>query len=103
MNIIVTAGDGFIGSYICERLEKDPNNRIFSPNSYFTGKETNKVPNVTYIRGDSYNISKFFNFIPDIVYHLGEYSRVEKVLMILKRYLNITYRERPLFLSFRKK
>lgn len=76
--ILVTGGAGFIGSNLCERLSKDPENEVFSLDNYFTGSEQNHVPNVTYIKGSTEEIFELINFSPKIVYHLGEYSRVEQ-------------------------
>lgn len=76
--ILVTGGAGFVGSHLCERLAKDPNNQVYSLDNYFTGSEENHVPNVCYIKGETVDIAKLVNFKPDMVYHLGEYSRVEQ-------------------------
>ncbi len=76
--ILVTGGAGFVGSHLCERLAKDPQNEVYSLDNYFTGSKTNHVENVTYIEGSTSDISKLVTFKPDIVFHLGEYSRVEQ-------------------------
>ncbi|HLD23956.1 MAG TPA: NAD-dependent epimerase/dehydratase family protein [Sulfuricurvum sp.] len=76
--ILVTGGAGFVGSHLCERLSKNPNYEVYSLDNYFTGSETNHVPNVTYIKGETAQISELITFNPDMVYHLGEYSRVEQ-------------------------
>lgn len=76
--ILVTGGAGFVGSHLCERLAKDPQNEVYSLDNYFTGSKTNHVENVTYIEGSTSDISKLVPFKPDIVFHLGEYSRVEQ-------------------------
>lgn len=76
--IVVTGGAGFVGSHLCERLAKDPNNEVYSLDNYFTGNKNNHVDNVTYIEGSTVDITKLVDFKPDILYHLGEYSRVEQ-------------------------
>ncbi len=76
--ILVTGGAGFVGSHLCERLSKIPNNEVYSLDNYFTGSENNHVPNVTYIKGNTIDIADLVLFQPDMVYHLGEYSRVEQ-------------------------
>jgi len=76
--ILVTGGAGFVGSHLCERLAKDPNNDVYSLDNYFTGSKENHVDNVTYIEGLTVNIATLIDFKPDMVYHLGEYSRVEQ-------------------------
>ena len=76
--ILVTGGAGFVGSHLCERLAKDPNNDVYSLDNYFTGSRENHIANVTYIEGSTYDIANLVTFIPYMVYHLGEYSRVEQ-------------------------
>jgi len=76
--ILVTGGAGFVGSHLCERLAKDPNNDVYSLDNYFTGSKANHVENVTYIEGNTADIAKLVTFAPDMLYHLGEYSRVEQ-------------------------
>lgn len=74
--ILVTGGAGFIGSHLCERLAKDPNNQVISLDNYFTGSEDNHVEGVEYRKGHTKDIENHITEKPDIVYHLGEYSRV---------------------------
>jgi UDP-glucose 4-epimerase len=76
--ILVTGGAGFVGSHLCERLAKNPQNQVVSLDNYFTGSEENHVSNVRYIRGATADIGKLVDFAPDYIYHLGEYSRVEQ-------------------------
>lgn len=76
--IIVTGGAGFVGSHLCERLAQNPQNEVYSLDNYFTGSESNHVPNVTYIKGDTVDIASLLTFKPNMMYHLGEYSRVEQ-------------------------
>lgn len=76
--IIVTGGAGFVGSHLCERLAQNPQNEVYSLDNYFTGSESNHVPNVTYIKGDTVDIASLVTFKPHMIYHLGEYSRVEQ-------------------------
>lgn len=76
--ILVTGGAGFVGSHLCERLAKDPNNQVVSLDNYFTGSELNHVGGVAYISGHTTQIDELIDFSPDYIYHLGEYSRVEQ-------------------------
>lgn len=76
--ILVTGGAGFVGSHLCERLSKDPRNKVVSLDNYFTGSERNHVPDVTYVCGSTIQIDELIDFTPDYIYHLGEYSRVEQ-------------------------
>ncbi|WP_115719141.1 NAD-dependent epimerase/dehydratase family protein [Gallaecimonas mangrovi] len=76
--ILVTGGAGFVGSHLCEALAKDPNNKVYSLDNYFTGSELNHVSGVNYIKGNTVDIESLITTIPDVVFHLGEYSRVEQ-------------------------
>lgn len=76
--IVVTGGAGFIGSHLCQYLVKDPNNKVYSIDNYFTGSEENHFEGVTYIKGTASEIENLIDFTPSIIYHLGEYSRVEQ-------------------------
>lgn len=76
--ILVTGGAGFIGSHLCERLVRNPNNKVVSLDNYFTGSKNNHIPGVTYVSGSTIQISELIDFAPDYIYHLGEYSRVEQ-------------------------
>ncbi len=76
--ILVTGGAGFIGSSLIEELVKNPDNKVYSLDNYFTGSEDNHVQGATYITGHTKDISTLIDFKPDLVYHLGEYSRVEQ-------------------------
>lgn len=76
--ILVTGGAGFVGSHLCEKLSRSPDNRVFSLDNYSTGSKVNHVDKVEYISGSTVQISSIIDFSPDIVYHLGEYSRVEQ-------------------------
>jgi len=74
--ILVTGGAGFVGSHLCERLVKDPNQKIISLDNYFTGSKDNHIKGVEYTEGETKDIEEHIKVIPDIIYHLGEYSRV---------------------------
>jgi UDP-glucose 4-epimerase len=75
--ILVTGGAGFIGSHLCERLAKNPDNRVISLDNYFTGTKENHMPGVEYREGHTKDIEKLIPETPDIIYHLGEYARTE--------------------------
>lgn len=75
--ILVTGGAGFVGSNLCERLQKD-GHRVVCLDNYFTGSVANHVPGVTYIHGHTKDIAALVTETPDLIFHLGEYARTEK-------------------------
>lgn len=75
--ILVTGGAGFVGSHLCERLQKE-GHTVISLDNYFTGTESNHIQGVAYIKGDTRDIEKHITVEPDLIYHLGEYPRVEQ-------------------------
>lgn len=78
--ILVTGGAGFIGSHLCERLEKD-GHKVISLDNYFAGSKENHVSGVEYREGHTKNIESLVPEKIDLIYHLGEYSRVEQSLL----------------------
>ncbi|MBP9711131.1 MAG: NAD-dependent epimerase/dehydratase family protein [Candidatus Pacebacteria bacterium] len=74
--IVVTGGAGFIGSHLCEALQK-AGHRVISLDNYFVGSKDNHVAGVEYRAGHTKDIATLIPESPDLVYHLGEYSRVE--------------------------
>jgi UDP-glucose 4-epimerase len=78
IHVLVTGGAGFIGSHLCEKLASKQKYKVFCLDNYFTGMESNHVPNVTYINGNTADIASLIAAPIDVVYHLGEYSRVEQ-------------------------
>lgn len=76
--ILVTGGAGFIGSHLCEKLNEDSNNHIYSLDDYSTGSIKNHIPGVKYIKGHTKDITSLIDFKVDMIFHLGEYSRVEQ-------------------------
>ena len=74
--ILVTGGAGFVGSHLCERLQRD-GHKVISLDNYFTGSKDNHVAGVEYREGHTKDIEKLIPETPDLIYHLGEYSRVE--------------------------
>jgi len=77
--IVVTGGAGFVGSHLCERLQKE-GHRVISLDNYFTGLKDNHVAGVEYREGHTKDIERHIPETPDLIYHLGEYSRVAKSL-----------------------
>jgi nucleoside-diphosphate-sugar epimerase len=50
--ILITGGAWFIGSNLCEKLAKIPNNIIYSLDNYSTGGKNNYVPNIMCFKGE---------------------------------------------------
>lgn len=76
MRILVTGGEGFIGSNLCKVLVS--NHNVFSIDNHFTGSENNRIPGVSYIYDNTKHISRYDYIKPNVIFHLGEYSRVEQ-------------------------
>ncbi len=74
---IVTGGAGFVGSHLCERLQKEGFN-VISLDNYFTGSKDNHIKGVEYREGHTKDIAKHITEAPHLIYHLGEYSRTEQ-------------------------
>ena len=77
--VLVTGGAGFIGSHLCEALQKK-GYRVISLDNYFTGSKENHVAGVEYREGHTKDIEALIPETPDLIFHLGEYARVEKSL-----------------------
>ena len=73
--ILVTGGAGFVGSHLCERLQKE-GCRVISLDNYFAGSKENHVQGVEYREGHTKDIATLVPEAIDTIYHLGEYSRV---------------------------
>ena len=73
--ILVTGGAGFVGSHLCERLQKE-GHRVISLDNYFAGSKENHVSGVEYREGHTKDIVEHVPDAVDMIYHLGEYSRV---------------------------
>lgn len=77
--IVVTGGEGHIGSHVIEQLAaKIENIKIISVDNLFNGSEDNQVisTKVEYRRGHTKNITDLVPERPDMVYHLGEFARI---------------------------
>lgn len=76
MNILVTGGNGFVGTALIKEL-KSQGHKLFSIDDLSIGTQDNEVEGVTYIYDDVNNI--FNHDIPDIhfVFHLAGLSRIQ--------------------------
>jgi|GEM_PF-38769 len=78
--IVVTGGAGFVGSHLCERLQRE-GHRVISLDNYFAGSRDNHVSGVEYREGHTKDIARLIPETPDLIFHLGEYSRVEQSVL----------------------
>ena len=76
MNILVTGGNGFVGTELIKEL-KSQCHKLYSIDDLSIGTQDNEVEGVTYIYDDVNNI--FNHDIPDIhfVFHLAGSSRIQ--------------------------
>ena len=76
MNILVTGGNGFVGTALIKEL-KSQGHKLYSIDDLSIGTQDNEVEGVTYIYDDVNNI--FNHDIPDIhfVFHLAGLSRIQ--------------------------
>lgn len=77
---VVTGGEGFVGSHLCERLVKE-GYRVISLDNKFTGECRADIPTVEYRTGHTKDIAQMVPETPDLLYHLGEYARVEQSML----------------------
>lgn len=76
--ILVTGGEGFVGSRLCARLVKEGHRVISLDNNFVPAAP--RVQGVQYRTGHTKDTEKLVSERPDLIYHLGEYSRVEQSL-----------------------
>lgn len=75
--ILVTGGEGFVGSNLCARLMAD-GHRVISLDNRATSGEGAQVAGVDYRTGHTKDIATIVPETPDIIFHLAEYARPEK-------------------------
>lgn len=78
--VLVTGGAGFVGSHLCERLQKD-GHKVISLDNYFVGSKDNHIDGVEYREGHTKDVAEHVPEKIDIIYHLGEYARVEQSIL----------------------
>jgi UDP-glucose 4-epimerase len=81
LNVLVTGGEGFIGSSLIKHLaEQDEVRRIYSIDNAFTSNKNNLVNSkkISYWRQPTKKINVIMNDKKiDVVFHFGEYSRID--------------------------
>ena len=75
MNILVTGGNGFIGSNLINRLVEE-GHYVVSIDNLSTGKKENNVSHANYLYADINDIDTI-DFKADLVYHLAALSRIQ--------------------------
>lgn len=76
--VLVTGGEGFVGSNLCARLVKDGNRVISLDNRSTSGDLGVRIGGVEYRTGHTKDIQSLVSESPDYIFHLAEYARVEK-------------------------
>lgn len=77
--VLVTGGEGFVGSRLCARLIGE-GHLVISLDNHFVGDAAPRIPGVQYREGHTKDIATLVPEPVDIIFHLGEYARVEKSL-----------------------
>ena len=75
MDILVTGGNGFIGSNLINRLIEE-GHYVVSIDNLSTGKKENTVSHANYLYADINDIATI-DFKADLVYHLAALSRIQ--------------------------
>ena len=83
--LVVTGGEGFIGSNLIKRLNADQENtNIISIDNDFSGQRNKVFPKngnkINYISGDTNDIRELLKTATNIstLFHFGEFSRIVK-------------------------
>lgn len=75
--IVVTGGEGFVGSHLCAELTK-AGHRVISLDNHFVAPTRPRIEGVEYRVGHTKDIATLIPETPNVIFHLGEYSRVHK-------------------------
>ena len=91
MNIMVTGGQGFIGTNLIKRLLKDGHN-VVSLDNYSTETEDNHQEGCKYVDGDIRDVIDFDYFMEDvdIIYHLKK-SKNTTIISISAQHIRSWY------------
>ncbi len=75
--VLVTGGEGFIGSRLVGRLAASGCS-VISLDNHATSTGGERIDGVEYRAGHTKDIERLISETPDLIFHLGEYARVEK-------------------------
>lgn len=76
MKIVVTGGNGFIGSNLIRRLSAE-GHEVVSIDDLSNGKETNEVRKASYLYEDIEQLAYFEGSDVDVIFHLAALSRIQ--------------------------
>ncbi len=76
--ILVTGGEGFVGSNLCTRLAHEGHRVISLDNRATSADSAQRIEGVEYRSGHTKDIESLVPEKPDCIYHLAEYARPEK-------------------------
>ncbi len=75
--VVVTGGEGFIGTHVVRRLVAE-GARVISLDNHATSPEGERIAGAEYREGHTKNIEALIPEAPDVLYHLAEYARPER-------------------------
>jgi len=103
-NILVTGGNGFVGSALCARLV-DLGHSVVAIDNHSNPSEAPEHPKVQYFSLDCNKIDLLDTFKEkfDYIFHLGEYARVEQSFSDYDKVMQFNYNAFPKVLEFAKK
>jgi UDP-glucose 4-epimerase len=103
-NVLVTGGNGFVGSALCARLV-ELGHYVVSIDNHSNSGEAPEHPDVQYFALDcnQINLLDTFKVKFDYIFHLGEYARVEQSFSDYYRVIDLNYHPFPKVLDFAKR
>ena len=105
--IIVTGGDGFVGSNLIENFIKKTKYKIISIDNYSSGFRKNHINSlrVKYIKGHTKDIEKLIKTPKKIksIFHFGEFSRIYQSFNMMDECINLIQLVLIQFLTFATK